>query len=71
MRVDRRSLLVGSLAVLASGAAAQTPAPLARPGRPLVFAEPDETINLWPGDAPGIPRPAPSEQVRDRSTEAT
>ena len=69
MNFDRRALLVGSLAALASGAAAQTPAPLARSGRPLVFAEPDETIDLWPGGAPGMPRPAPVEEVRERSTD--
>lgn len=70
--IDRRALLAGVLAAgLADGTAAQTPPPVARPGRPLAFPDPDETIDLWPAGAPGLPRPAPVEQVRERSTDAT
>jgi len=62
--------MLGSLAGLAAGAAAQTPPPVARPGRPLAFRDPDETIDLWPDGAPGMPSPPPVEQVRERSTDA-
>jgi len=62
-------MLVGSLAALASGAAAQTPPPVARPGRPLVFAEPDETIDLWDPGPPEMAAAALVETVRERSTD--
>lgn len=68
--IDRRALLLGSLAAgLAGGAAAQTPPPMARPSRPLVFPDPGETIDLWPDGAPGMPPQPPVEQARERSTD--
>src|SRR5689334_9889717 len=68
--IDRRELLIGALAAGVAGeAAAQTPPPLARSGRQLVFPDPAETIDLWPAGAPGMPAPSPVEQARERSTD--
>ncbi len=62
MRIDRRTLLLGPLALgLAARAAAQALAP------PRADAE----IDLWPDGAPGMPAPPPDEQVRERSTDPT
>ncbi len=70
MRLDRRSLLAGAFAAgVAARAGAQTPAPVARPGRSLAFPDSTETIDLWPAGAPGMPSPAPAETVRERSTD--
>ncbi|MBV9884257.1 MAG: alpha/beta hydrolase [Sphingomonadaceae bacterium] len=61
--IDRRRLLLGTLAAgLAARAAAAPP-----PGPPL--PEPDEWLDLWPGEAPGMPDPPPAEEVRERSTD--
>jgi len=67
----RRDLLLGTLAAgIAARAGAQTAPPAVRPaGRALAFADPDETIDLWPGGAPGMPSPPPTEKVRERSTD--
>ncbi|WP_414901889.1 alpha/beta hydrolase [Sphingomonas flavalba] len=68
--VGRRALLIGGLAAgLAGGAAAQTPPP--RAARPLSpgLADPVETIDLWPGGAPGAPTPLPVETVEERATD--
>ena len=69
MDIDRRTAL---LATLAAGtvwpAEAQTLLPRAA-GRTLVHADPTESIDLWPGDAPGTPRRPPAEEVRERSTD--
>lgn len=65
MRIDRRTLMLGSLAAgLATRVAAAPP-----PG-PLL-PEPDAWIDLWPGEAPGMPSPPPAEEVRERSTDPT
>jgi acetyl esterase/lipase len=56
MELDRRTLMLGSLA---AGVAAQTPVP----------AEPDTTVALWPGEAPGAPAVLPVEEVRERSAD--
>lgn len=70
MRIDRRTLLAGSLAAgLAGMAGAQTPPPVARPGRPLAFTDPTETIDLWPDGAPGMPATPLIETVRERGTD--
>ena len=72
--IDRRTALFGSLAAAgltacASRGSAQTPPP-ATPASPhLTFAEPSETIDLWPGGAPGAPSQLPVETVRERSTD--
>lgn len=61
MRIDRRSLLVGSLAAgLAAKAGAIPPAGALQP-------EPDEWIDLWPDGPPGMPSPPPAEEIRERS----
>ncbi|TMJ19872.1 MAG: alpha/beta hydrolase [Alphaproteobacteria bacterium] len=66
----RRDLLLGTLAAgFAARAAGQTPPPVAPRGRGLVFAEPDLTIDLWPGGAPGAPAVPLVEEVRERSAD--
>jgi acetyl esterase/lipase len=71
--IDRRTTLLGGLAVagLAAGAAgrAQTPPPATSASPHLAFSEPAETIDLWPDGAPGAPAPLPVETVRERSTD--
>ena len=64
MRIDRRSLIIGSLATgLAARAGAVPP-----PG-PLL-PEPDEWRYLWPEEPPGrLPDPLPVEEVRERSND--
>lgn len=70
MRIDRRTMLVGALAAGVAGVgAAQTPAPLARPGRPLVAREPDETVDLWPLGPPEMSAEPLDETVRERSSD--
>lgn len=61
---NRRSVLslIGGAACVASATA---PAVLARP--PARDGVPGETIDLWPGTAPGMPDPPPVETVIDRS----
>lgn len=67
--IDRRSAILATLAagVGAAGALAQTAPPRARgpavPGLP----EPNETIDLWPAGAPGMPARALVETVDERS----
>ena len=66
--MDRRSLLLGSLAAgLAMRASAQTHAPATRESDHLTWPDPAETIVLWPGGAPGGPARLPSETVKERS----
>lgn len=68
--LDRRDLLLGSLAAGLSGrAAAQTRPPSTPQSRWLVNADPLETIDLWPNGAPGAPPELPVEQVHERSTD--
>lgn len=64
----RRTFLAAGVA--ATGAAAQTPPPGFTPGRATAMADPAETIDLWPGGAPGAPRTLPVETVVDRATAA-
>ena len=68
MTIDRRTLLLTTLALAASGRApAQTRTP-ATPDSPHITApEPGETIDLWPGGAPGAPAKLPVETVKERS----
>ena len=73
MIIDRRTALLGSLAAAGLGACAfgraQTPPP-ATPASPhMTHPEPIETIDLWPGGAPGAPAQLPAETVRERSTD--
>ena len=64
MRIDRRSLIIGSLAAGFAARAGAVP-----PSGPLL-PEPEEWIELWPGDPPGrLPSPLPVEEVRERSND--
>jgi acetyl esterase/lipase len=63
MNIDRRTLMVGALgaAMAARVAAAPPPGPLQ--------PDPDAWIDLWPGEAAGMPQPPPAEEMRERSTD--
>jgi len=66
--IDRRSLLLGSLAAgLATRATAQTGPPSTKESHWQSFPDPRETIDLWPGLPPGAPAKLPLEQVHERS----
>jgi len=68
MTVDRRTALLGTLALgLAAGARAQTRPPATPDSPHLTSPEPTETIDLWPGGAPGAPTKVPVETVKERS----
>ncbi len=68
--MDRRTALLGTIALgLAARASAQTAAPATRESKHLTFADPSETIDLWPKGAPGAPAKLPVETVRERSTD--
>lgn len=67
MRIGRRGVLGAGLSLIASRAAAQTPPPGSRAALPPTVVEPVETIDLWPGTAPGPPAVLPVEAVVDRS----
>lgn len=69
--MDRRSLLVAGLAAgLGSlGAGAQTPPPGSPGTPPPGLPQPTESIDLWPGAAPGAPRQPLVETVDERSTD--
>jgi acetyl esterase/lipase len=65
MRIDRRTLMLGAL-----GAGLAARAGAAPPPGPLL-PEPDAWIDLWPGEAAGMPSPPPAEEMRERSTDPT
>ena len=68
--IDRRSLMVGTIAAgLVGPARAQTPPPVAQ-AQPPGLPEPRETIDLWPKGAPGAPAKALVETVDERSKDA-
>ncbi|MEG8016964.1 alpha/beta hydrolase [Sphingomonas sp. LR55] len=68
--IDRRSAILGTLAVgLSAGVDAQTPPPAQVGGRGPKQPDPTETIDLWPAGAPGAPRTLPVEIVEDRATD--
>jgi acetyl esterase/lipase len=68
MTIDRRSALLGTLALgLAGGASAQTRAPATPDSPHMTHPDPVETINLWPNGSPGAPAALPVETVRERS----
>lgn len=70
--MDRRTALVAGLAAAgwSSAALAQTrPPAVAKPGRALALPDPTETIDLWPGTAPGAPATLPVEVTTERSTD--
>jgi acetyl esterase/lipase len=70
MTIDRRTALLGTLAMgVAAKAVAQTRPP-ATPNSPhMTWPEPTETIDLWPNGAPGAPAKLPVETVKERSTD--
>jgi len=65
MTIDRRTLMLGALGatIAARAGAAPPPGPL--------LPEPDAWIDLWPGEAAGMPSPPPAEEMRERSTDPT
>ena len=69
MTLDRRALLglTAGAAVLVPGLAAGQTAPVA--ALPAGLPEPDETITLWPGGAPGMPAVPPLERIVQRATD--
>jgi acetyl esterase/lipase len=70
MTLDRRTLIAAGLAAgLSSGALAQTPPPKSAKGTPPGLPDPEETIDLWPGGAPGMPSKMLVEVVDERSTD--
>lgn len=70
MKVDRRTLIAGSLAAgFATRAGAQTPPPVSLKPLPPGLSQPVETIDLWPKGAPGAPSPLPVETVDERATD--
>jgi len=71
MKIDRRSLMAAPLALgMAHSAWAQTAVPQVPGGAlPPGLPQPSETIDLWPGGAPGMPARALAETVQERSTD--
>ena len=68
--IDRRSAILGTLATGAVGTAAAARAQTAPPAGKTLAAgssDPIETIDLWPGGAPGMPAKPPVETVEERS----
>lgn len=78
MTLDRRALVARTLAIGAWAAArpalGQTPPPAAPRGTAPGLPQPVETIDLWPGGAPGLPQDRPGgrlvETVNERSTDS-
>lgn len=71
MMIDRRRLLFGTIAAALGGLSrAQTPPPATGGAIPAGLPQPRETLDLWPGSAPGMPRPAPDETVVERSRDS-
>ncbi|HEU4959435.1 MAG TPA: alpha/beta hydrolase [Sphingomonas sp.] len=69
MEIDRRSALIAPFAAALAGsaAAAQTTPPTKAGDLPPGLPQPTETIDLWPGGAPGMPASPPVEHVTERS----
>jgi acetyl esterase/lipase len=66
--IDRRTALLGTLALgIAARAKAQTRPPTTPESMHVTAPEPTETIDLWPGGAPGAPAVLPIETVKERS----
>lgn len=71
MTVDRRTTLLGALALgLTASARAQTRPPATLDSPHLTAPEPTETIDLWPGGAPGAAPKLPLETVKERSRDS-
>jgi len=70
MTIDRRTLLIGTVAAGAAGsAAAATPVPATAESHWITAPDPTEAIELWPGLPPGAPAKLPVEGVHERSTD--
>ena len=70
MTIDRRTALLGTLALgVAARTSAQTRPPATPDSRHMTWPEPTETIELWPNGAPGAPARLPVESVKERSTD--
>lgn len=68
MSIDRRTALLGTLAFgVAARASAQTRPPATPESTHMSAPDPTETIDLWPGAAPGAPATLPVETVKERS----
>lgn len=68
MTIDRRTALLGTLALGVAGrASAQTRAPATPDSPHITSPEPTETIDLWPRAAPGASTRLPAETVKERS----
>ena len=69
--IDRRSTLklIAAAGVSAIGKA-QTAPPETGGELPRGLPQPTETIDLWHGDGPGMPKQAISETVTERSTDS-
>lgn len=65
--LGRRGLLLGLAAAGGAAGLAQTPPPRRSGARVAGLGEPSETIDLWPGGAPGLPRGPLTETVDERS----
>ncbi|UZK66338.1 alpha/beta hydrolase [Sphingomonas sp. M1-B02] len=69
MKLDRRAALIAGLTLpLAAGAQTAPPGVSDKPA-PAGLAEPVETIDLWPKDAPGRPATLPVEKIDQRSSD--
>lgn len=72
LRPGRRAFLAaagGGAALFASAARGQTAPPATGKPGPAGLPDPVETIDLWPGGAPGLPATPPTETVTERSTD--
>jgi acetyl esterase/lipase len=68
MTIDRRSLLLGSLAAgIAASAEGQTRLPSTAESHWLTVPDPTESIDLWPKLPPGAPEKLPAEVTHERS----
>jgi acetyl esterase/lipase len=68
MTIDRRTALLGTLALgLAAKVGAQTRPPTTPDSPHMTWPDPVETIDLWPKGAPGAPATLPVETVKERS----
>lgn len=66
----RRRLLAGSLATaVASATRGHVSSDGEETDGPRGDTEPNDVIELWPGDAPGMPTPSPVETVTERSAD--
>lgn len=68
LTINRRTLLLSALAASVP-VRAQTHPPETGGPLPRGLPQPTETIDLWPGGAPGMPDSPPQEMVNERSTD--